>query len=95
MSFSRIASTYLSMSSLLCRRLTEQRSYRRTVMIFGGFGAGVLEPLSRWNLAVPTLCLGVGDEFVEYGAIEEQLEQCGLTPEGVCRAVADRLNALC
>ena len=76
------------------------RSHRLVVTLedgalSGGFGAGVLEQLSRWNLTVPTLCLGVGDEFVEYGTIEEQLEQCGLTPEGVCRAVSDRLNELC
>ena len=58
----------------------------------GGFGAGVLMKLAEWGLSTQVLCLGVPDRFIEYATVEEQLAECGLTPEGVCQSICARLR---
>jgi 1-deoxy-D-xylulose-5-phosphate synthase len=58
----------------------------------GGFGAAVLESLAEMGAAVPVLNLGVPDCFVTHGAMKLLLADVGLTPEGVCESVLERLR---
>ena len=48
--------------------------------------------LAEWGLSMQVLCLGVPDRFIEYATVEEQLAECGLTPEGVCQSICARLR---
>ena len=51
--------------------------------VAGGAGTGVAETLARRGLNVPLLHLGLPDRFVEHGAREELLAQCGLDANGI------------
>ena len=54
----------------------------------GGFGSGVLETLTESGYQHTVVeCMGVPDEFIEHGSVEEQREQIGLTPEMVAKKV--------
>jgi len=57
----------------------------------GGFGAAVCETLSDLGIASPVLRLAVPDCFVPHGAMNELLNEVGLTAEGVRGAVLGRL----
>jgi 1-deoxy-D-xylulose-5-phosphate synthase len=54
----------------------------------GGFGAAVLEAISRAGLEVRTRCLAVTDELVEHGDPKLQRARFGLDADGIERAVA-------
>ena len=79
--------------------LTQQaRSARMVVtveenVLSGGFGEGVLEALARAGIQRPVLTLGVPDRFIPHATVQQQLEECGLTPlkiaEAIQRAMAD------
>ncbi len=58
----------------------------------GGFGSAVCEVLSDHAIPSPVLRLSVPDRFVTHGAMSTLLEEIGLTPQGVHRAVLDRLG---
>ncbi|MDR2431846.1 MAG: 1-deoxy-D-xylulose-5-phosphate synthase [Candidatus Margulisbacteria bacterium] len=51
----------------------------------GGFGAAVAEALAELKLAVPQTMLGVPDDFIETGTVEEQRRDCGLDAESRLR----------
>jgi 1-deoxy-D-xylulose-5-phosphate synthase len=73
------------------------RSHRLLVTVeestsCGGFGAAVLECLSDEGVTVPVLRLAIPDCFVTHGAMPTLLAEVGLTPDGVCRSVLDRLG---
>jgi 1-deoxy-D-xylulose-5-phosphate synthase len=57
-------------------------------VLAGGFGSAVLESLTRDGLTPPVLRLGVPDTLVPPGTRSQLLEQLGLTPEGIARAVS-------
>jgi len=59
-----------------------------------GFGAGVEEHLGdRFPEAAPSvLRLGIPDRFVTHGSRRKLLEEVGLVPEAVAKAVAERLG---
>ena len=61
-------------------------------ILTGGFGAGVVMQLAAFPIATPVLTLGVPDRFIEYGTIEEQSAECGLTPRQIAEAIRTRLN---
>ena len=48
-------------------------------VVKGGFGAGVLELLSREEITIPTHLMGVPDEMIPHGSQAQQREWCGLT----------------
>jgi 1-deoxy-D-xylulose-5-phosphate synthase len=52
----------------------------------GGFGAGVAELLCERGIALPLLCLGLPDQFVEHGPRDHLLAQLGLNSQ----SIADR-----
>ncbi|MBA2689533.1 MAG: 1-deoxy-D-xylulose-5-phosphate synthase [Burkholderiales bacterium] len=62
--------------------------------IHGGAGAGVLEYLSSQSISVPTLLLGLPDQFIEHGDPAEMLAECGLDAGGIGRAISAKLNSL-
>jgi len=54
--------------------------------IVNGFGAAVarqLEPARREHIGLRLDFMGVPDEIIEHASRAQQLEQCGLTPEGI------------
>lgn len=59
--------------------------------ISGGAGEGVLDELSAKGLYVPTLVMGIPDEFVMQGASDLLLEELGLNAEGIASAVESKL----
>ena len=50
-------------------------------VVTGGFGAGILELLSREGVVIPTHLMGVPDEMIPHGSQSQQREWCGLTAE--------------
>lgn len=60
----------------------------------GGFGAAVMECLSDHGIVSPVLRLAIPDSFVTHGAMSKLLEDVGLTGEGVCGSVLDRLQGV-
>ena len=62
-------------------------------VVMGGAGSAVAESLSAQNLTLPVLHLGLPDSFVEHGDPAILLADCGLTRDGILRAVQDWLQA--
>ncbi len=62
--------------------------------IEGGVGQGVLEELSRQNLEVSTLTLGIPDKFVTQGKPSELLHDLGLDAQGITQVIEERLKEL-
>jgi len=58
----------------------------------GGAGSGVSEVLAAHGMTTPVLHLGLPDTFLEHGGRGELLAECGLHPDGIIRAVRDRLD---
>ncbi len=56
----------------------------------GGLGAMVLRSLSRMDIQIETMVLGVPDRFIEHGTIAEQLEDCALTPHQLAQRILER-----
>jgi len=59
----------------------------------GGFGAAVAELLCERRIAVPLLCLGLPDRFVEHGSRGDLLGELGLDAESIARRVAAFVRA--
>lgn len=59
--------------------------------ISGGAGEGVLDELSAKGLYVPTLALGLPDDFVMQGSPDLLLEELGLSAEGIAHAIEAKL----
>ena len=59
-------------------------------MVAGGFGSAVLEFYTQNRVKNLDLrILGIPDQFITHGSNEVLLHQCGLDPEGICRAVRE------
>lgn len=57
----------------------------------GGFGSAVLELLSARGVeGVETICIGIGDGYVEHGNRRELLAPLGLDPDSIVRRVMER-----
>ncbi|QKT04405.1 1-deoxy-D-xylulose-5-phosphate synthase [Ectothiorhodospiraceae bacterium 2226] len=59
--------------------------------VAGGAGSGVAETLARHGISVALMHLGLPDRFVDHGAREELLAECGLSAEGIVRSVHQSL----
>lgn len=75
----------------LILRLTATHQILVTVeenVVTGGFGAGILELLSRKNIyGIQVKVLGIPDEFIPHGPNSLLLRQCGLDVEGIVRTI--------
>ena len=59
----------------------------------GGAGSAVLECLAALELCVPVLQLGLPDDFVEQGKVNELFEKLGIDGKGIARAIMQRLRS--
>jgi len=59
----------------------------------GGFGSAVLECLHQARISCPVMNMGVRDTFVSHGSRDHLLEECGLTPMGIFRAIMNSFQA--
>jgi 1-deoxy-D-xylulose-5-phosphate synthase len=60
--------------------------------VMGGAGAAVMEALQSENVTIPTLVLGLPDTFIEHGAPEKMLAECGLDANGIAAAIEKILS---
>ena len=60
--------------------------------IMGGAGSAVCEYLNEQAMNVPVMNLGIPDLYIEGATPAQQLAECGLDPEGIIKAVNDRLS---
>jgi 1-deoxy-D-xylulose-5-phosphate synthase len=62
--------------------------------IAGGAGSAVNEYLANNQIILPTLNLGLSDEFLNHGTHQELLNQSGLDSSGIYKAAAKRMDSL-
>ncbi len=62
-------------------------------VIHGGAGGGVGECLAELGLRASVRHLGLPDTFIEHATQAEQLELCGLTPQGIVASVRGWMEA--
>ena len=60
--------------------------------IAGGAGSGVNELLAGHGIKPEVLNLGIPDRFVEHGAPEQILTDCGLDRDSLLRSIRTRVN---
>ena len=57
--------------------------------INGGAGSAVNEYLNSQAIQTPVINLGIPDEYIEHATREEQLEEIGLTGEGIIKTITE------
>ncbi|MGK0272926.1 MAG: 1-deoxy-D-xylulose-5-phosphate synthase [Cocleimonas sp.] len=57
--------------------------------INGGAGSSVNEYLNSQALKIPVINLGIPDEYIEHASREEQLEEIGLTGDGIIKTITE------
>jgi len=57
-------------------------------VIKGGFGSAILEFASQKNYSIPVLNLGIPDEFIEQGTVEELHHYCKIDVESIISILA-------
>ena len=62
--------------------------------IYGGFGSGILEVLSKKSTTAQTMLIGAPDRFIEQGSRDEQLVFAELSPEQVFKRISQKLSFL-
>jgi 1-deoxy-D-xylulose-5-phosphate synthase len=60
-------------------------------VIKGGFGSSILEFASENNYSIPIKCLGIPDEFIEHGKIEELQEYLKLDSNNLNKIITQEL----
>lgn len=60
-------------------------------VVKGGFGSAVLEFAAKNDYHLRIRCLGVPDEFIEQGSIEELQEKCGINVENIREVILSQL----
>ena len=63
-------------------------------VIMGGAGSAVMEAMADKALTTPVLQLGIPDEFVTQGTVEELFRSLNLHPEGIVHSISERLGQL-
>jgi 1-deoxy-D-xylulose-5-phosphate synthase len=61
--------------------------------IMGGAGSAVLETLSAHGISVPSLQLGLPDEYTDHAKPERMLKHIGLDSDGILNSISTRLGA--
>lgn len=74
---------------LICKAAEK---FRRIVTVeenavSGGFGAAVSELLSSRGISASVTILGIPDRFIMHAKQDESLAECGLTPQGIVKAI--------
>jgi len=62
--------------------------------IHGGAGSGVNEFLEAENMPVPVLNLGLPDQFLDHGKVDDLLAACGLDSAGILASIRHRMATL-
>jgi len=57
--------------------------------ISGGAGSAVNEYLHSQTIQIPVINLGIPDQYIEHASREEQLEEIGLTGEGIVKTISE------
>ena len=57
----------------------------------GGAGSAVLESMAAQGVMAPVLQLGIPDDFVTQGKVDQLFRDLGLDPEGIAASVMQRL----
>ena len=60
--------------------------------VMGGAGTAVMEVLQGLGADIAMLCLGLPDRFIEHGAHETMLADCGLNADGIIAAIEKKLT---
>lgn len=63
--------------------------------IKGGFGSAILEFAAENNYTIPIKCLGIPDEFVEHGSINELQHQLHIDPHHLTTTIEKTLSLCC
>ncbi len=90
------ASTIKPMDAALLASLAEKDMPIVTVeehALLGGFGEAVAGHCVAQGQRPPIACLGIADDFVTHGSIEQLLELCGLDAAAIARNVETALRA--
>src|SRR5690606_32631305 len=53
--------------------------------IKGGFGSAILEFAAEHNYTIPVKTLGIPDQFIEHGTVEELQKICGMDSESLVK----------
>jgi len=56
-------------------------------VVAGGAGSAVNEYLAAQGFSIPTLNLGLPDQYIEHGTQEQLLAECGLNADGISAAI--------
>ncbi len=62
-------------------------------VIQGGFGSAILEFMATNNYQAQVVRLGVPDQFIEHGTIDELQRDCGYDQKGIYQSAIDLLKA--
>jgi 1-deoxy-D-xylulose-5-phosphate synthase len=74
----------------LVKTLAQSHTYLVTIeenTIMGGAGSAVLETLAAQGIIVPTLLLGLPDQYIEHGEHGQLLAECGLAATGIVKRI--------
>jgi 1-deoxy-D-xylulose-5-phosphate synthase len=77
----------------LLKRLAQTHSGVVTIeegVIQGGAGSACLEYLASQGISIPTLHLGLPDQFIDHGDSATLLAQCGLDDDGIEQSIMNR-----
>ncbi|WP_081208427.1 1-deoxy-D-xylulose-5-phosphate synthase [Salegentibacter sediminis] len=60
-------------------------------VVKGGFGSAVLEFAAKNSYHMEIRCLGIPDEFIEHGRLDELQEKCGINVENIREVILSQL----
>jgi 1-deoxy-D-xylulose-5-phosphate synthase len=61
-------------------------------VIKGGFGSAVLEFMAERGFAAEVKILGIPDQFIEHGSLEELYQLCGINRDGIIHSIREMLG---
>ncbi|GAA4111598.1 1-deoxy-D-xylulose-5-phosphate synthase [Aquimarina addita] len=61
-------------------------------IIRGGFGSAIIDFANQYNFSSKIITLGVPDQFIHHGTIEELQEICGISVEGIQKTILRHVN---
>ncbi|MFC5047438.1 1-deoxy-D-xylulose-5-phosphate synthase [Aquimarina hainanensis] len=61
-------------------------------VIKGGFGSSILDMANQSTYSPDITSLGISDEFIHHGTIEELHQYCGIATEGIAKTIRGKLH---
>lgn len=61
-------------------------------VIKGGFGSSILDMANQSTYSPDITSLGISDEFIHHGTIEELHQYCGIATEGIAKTIREKLH---